>query len=89
MSVASQAVSVGTTATQLTGGDTGAKSGSFAVANVGAATIYIGGSGVTTATGFPIAAGESMSFDLRSATDEIYGIVASGTVAARVLMEAV
>lgn len=89
MSVASQAVTVATTATQLTGGDTGAKSGSFAVANNGAATVYIGGAGVTTATGFPIAAGASMGFDLRSATDEVYGIVASGTVEVRVLLEAV
>lgn len=41
------------------------------------AAVYIGGSGVTTANGMPLAAGESMEIPGAPA---IYGIVASGTV---------
>lgn len=43
-----------------------------------AATVYIGGSAVTTTAGFPVEAGASEVFGLRSG-ETLYGIVASGT----------
>lgn len=87
MAVSSRAVSVGTTATALdTEGETdGIKGTSLAVYNNGASTVYIGGSGVTTANGAPVAAGSwGPSFDL-NAQDRLYGIAASGTVEVRVI----
>lgn len=79
----SHSVSVGTTATRIDSEDLSAGS-SAALANVGGATVFVGGPDVTTAIGFPLAAGERMAFDLRRG-DEIYGVVASGTVEVRVL----
>lgn len=83
----SRAVSVATTETRL---DTAAQAAggsgvqSVAVYNAGAATIHIGGAGVTTAAGYPVAAGEHFACDLAQG-DPLYGICASGTVACRVL----
>lgn len=48
------------------------------------ADVFIGGPGVTTATGMPLTPGSSMTFDLAGAED-LYAIVASGTVGIRVL----
>lgn len=81
-----RAVSVATTATRLdTSSETDlARGSSVAVYNNGSATIYVGDSDVTTATGFPLAAGASLSLDLDPA-ESLYGVVASGTVEARVL----
>lgn len=88
MAVKSRAVSVATTATRLdstTDNDDEIRGQSVAVYNNGSATIYVGGSTVTTATGAPIAAGAwGPSFDLGS-PEGLYGIVATGTVEARVL----
>ena len=88
MALKSTAVSVGTTATRLdTADDTGdALAGeSLVFYNNGTATIYVGGSDVSTANGCPVAASSwSPSFDL-STGDAVYGRVASGTVEARVL----
>lgn len=87
MAILSRAVSVATTATRLdstTDNDDSISGSSIIVYNNGASTIYIGGSGVTTATGTPVAASSwSPGIDLQSA-DALYGIVASGTVEARV-----
>lgn len=47
------------------------------------ATIYVGGSDVTSATGFQVAAADTPSFDLRL-NDDLYGITASGTATVRV-----
>ena len=86
MAIDSRAVTVGTTPTLLdTIGEGDDMAGSaVAVQNAGAATIYLGADDVTTATGFPLAAGASMSFKLFG-VEALYGIVASGTVDARVL----
>lgn len=82
-----RAVSVTTTATRLdslTDGDDSVSGQSFAFYNNGAVTIYIGGAGVTTAQGAPVAAASwSPGADL-NAGDAVYGIVASGTCEARV-----
>lgn len=48
------------------------------VYNAGPTTVYLGGAGVTTATGRPVATGAAWSFPL-SHGDALYGIVASGT----------
>mgnify|MGYP000939420008 CR=1 FL=1 len=80
--VLSSAVSVGTSATAL---PASALSGRRAllISNFGSATIYLGAAGVTTAAGFPLLAGQSLALEV--GTLAIYGIVASGTVAARVM----
>lgn len=93
MAVSSRAVSVATTATRLdTSTETGGQRGSsIAIYNNGSATIYLGGSTVTTATGTPVAAGTwGPGIELEGGAGDVqheglYGIVASGTVEARVL----
>lgn len=93
---ASRTVSVGTTATRLdttsdSTNDAAVSSGggnygqSIILYNAGAATVYIGGSDVTTANGLPIAATSyGPAFDL-NAKDGLWGRVASGTCDVRVL----
>lgn len=83
MSTSNATKSVTTTATRLDSADQSAGA-SVAVKNVGAVTVYVGGSGVTTAAGYPLAAGEAISLDVGK-TDEVYGIVATGTCEVRVL----
>lgn len=92
------AVSVTTAATRLdTANETGGHRGSsIAAYNNGSAIVYLGGSGVTTATGLPLAPGAYFSTDLGGTSDlpaetlagsddheGVYGIVASGTVEVR------
>ena len=48
----------------------------------GGADAYVGGSDVTTANGFPLAQGESISIDGSGA---VYAVTASGTASFRVL----
>lgn len=80
------AVSVTTSATRLdTGAANNPQGSAIGVYNNGASTVYLGGSGVTTATGFPLAAGTSLSVDLKESGDVLYGIVVSGTVEVRTL----
>lgn len=45
-------------------------------------TVYLGGSGVTTGTGLPLLAGESITLETAAA---VYAIAASGTPALRVV----
>ncbi len=80
MAIKAEVVSVATTATLIcSGGGSVADKRSAIVKNPsGGATVYLGGAGVTTATGFPLAAGESVSVDT-IASDDLYGIVASLT----------
>ena len=54
--------------------------------NDAAATLYVGDDGVTTANGTPVQPGGSITIDKN--VGAIYGIVATGTVDARVLEEA-
>lgn len=68
------AVAVGTVATVILAAN--ANRTGWAVHNNGANTIFIGGAGVTTANGMPIAVGEKYGED---GTDAIYGIVAAAT----------
>lgn len=79
---AAAAVSVTTSATALDQSTTGGRS--LLILNVGAQTVYVGGSAVTTAAGFPVAAGESLSADAVGGAG-LYGIVAATTCEVRVL----
>ena len=48
---------------------------SLAIANIGPGILYIGKLGVTTSTGFPIAVGEKIAFDIQgNANVTIYGV---------------
>lgn len=71
-------VSVGSTPTSILGADTARLGG--LIRNVGSATVYIGPSGVTTSTGFPLAAGADLPTDVVAGiVGAIYGITATGT----------
>ncbi len=56
----------------------------FAIKNTGVNTIYVGPSGVTVANGFPVDPGQVYSAETSA---KVYGIVAAGTEAFRVLVE--
>ena len=79
------AVTVGTSPTLLTADSPSVAVQAYAIVNVSAVTVWIGGSDITVTAGYPIPAGESLGADLRNMTDELYGIVASGTAELRVL----
>jgi len=90
VTIQSAAVSVGTTATALNAAESaGSDRVSLVVYNNGASTIYVGGSDVTTSNGVPIAAGASLAVNELDVAERLYGIVASGTVEARVLRQGV
>jgi hypothetical protein len=80
--VLSAAVSVTTSATAL---PASALSGRRVlwIYNNGSATIYLGASGVTTAAGFPLLPGQSVSLAVGALA--IYGRVATGTAEARIM----
>lgn len=85
MAVEGAQVSVGTTETELTGSQTDTIAGQSLVAiNKGAASVFLGGTGVTTSTGFELAAGESVSLDVNQG-EQLFGIVGSGTQDVHVL----
>ena len=77
-------VTVATTATRLDDSADPFAGGAFAVQNLGSATVYFGQSDVTTATGFPILAGATVSLS-EATVSGAYGIVASGTVEVAIL----
>ena len=83
MAISSGLVSVAVTATVLHSGD--GDGDAVNVINNGAAVVFVGGSGVTTAAGFPVAAGASLSLEV-PAGKSVYGIVSAGTVECRVLV---
>ena len=72
----SHLVSVGTTATLIVDSDN--KNRDVYIHNGGGAKIYIGGSAVTTSTGFHLANNESLSVFLPLG-EKMYAVVASGT----------
>jgi hypothetical protein len=85
MSIVSTAVSVTGTATALpASGITGPTTVRTLIYNNGTATIYVGGSDVTTSNGIPIEVGSSLGMDV-TVTETLYGIAASGTHNVRVL----
>jgi hypothetical protein len=85
VAVRSSTILVGTAPTLVVDG-IAAHGQAFAVKNNGAQTVFLGGEGVTTADGYPLAAGEAMSMDLPSSgAEDVYGVVASGTCETRTL----
>ena len=83
MSLNGSVVTVGTSATVLATGKTGA-SWVYLHAPVGGNTIFVGPSTVTIANGYELHKGETATFWLAEA-DVIYGIVASATQALMVM----
>lgn len=69
---------ISTTATKI---DTPERTNEFRIINNSGATIYIGGSDVTTLIGFPLLDGNELSFSnmKKNNNNEIYGIVAAST----------
>lgn len=77
------AVSVGASATLIAAAAASRKG--LVVANNGSATVYLGLSGVTTAAGLPLVAGEKAVFSADFVfAGALYGIAASGTCDVRV-----
>lgn len=71
-------VTVATTATLIADGGTAMNPDDVVILNPsGNETVYVGSEGVTTGTGFPIAAGGVFNWALSG--DSVYGVVASGT----------
>jgi len=89
MAVSAAVVSVGTSATLLTVTETD-QLPRFTVAlyNAGAATVYVGAAGVTTSTGFPLAAAGTLSIDLDRG-EVLYGIVTASTCSVNVLSQGI
>lgn len=89
MAVTSSSITVTTTATQVAVTDSNYSAGvSVALQNVGSTEVRVGGPSVTATTGFPLAAGSTvtMDLDLRGASGDFpYLIVASGTGTVAVL----
>lgn len=89
MAVAAARVNVATSATRLDTAESDSTAGrSVLVRNRGAAAVNLGASGVTTATGYQLDAGETVAIDLDPG-EQLHGICASGTVACHVLQRGV
>lgn len=82
--IASSAVSVGSTATTLV--TSSATRRSVGIYNNGSVTVFVGPSGVTTSNGFPVLPGGALFVD-EGATAELRGIVSTGTCDVRVVTE--
>jgi hypothetical protein len=82
-------VTVGTTAAELTVADSDAVPGSSVLFVAPASpTLYLGGAGVTAATGVPVPAGQIVTATL-AAGDRLFAVVASGSVVVPVLRQGV
>lgn len=88
MAVVGAVVAVGTTATLLSAADTDNIAGQCIYVTNASATnpIFLGGSGVTTGTGYSLAPGASLPWRVDLSVGEaLYGIVAAATENAKVL----
>lgn len=86
MAIKSSVVTIAATATLISPtSDDNVAGVSVSILNSGSVVVYIGGAGVTTANGYPIAAGSALSIGLMS--ESVYGIVASGTSPVNILEE--
>lgn len=83
MAVKPSRVTVTTAATLLTPPTTDAKPGSSVLVRP-AADVYIGGPGVTTATGYLVAGGSELAMDLNSG-ETLHAVAAAGSVSVSVL----
>lgn len=84
MALQAAQVAVSTIAVELTSRAATDPRSSIAVQAPAAAALYVGPAGVTAATGYLIAAGQSIGLDLGPG-ERLYGILASGTGTAYVL----
>ncbi len=85
MAVTSAQITVGATPTRVSAAESDSVYGSsLIIRNAGACDVFLGNAGVTTTTGFAVAAGAEYSFDLASG-DDLFAIVATGTVTVAVL----
>lgn len=85
MAINAAQVPVSTTATRLNSDPHDSRSDSaIAITAPAAAVLYLGRAGVSTATGFPLPAGTTISLDLQSSED-VYGVLATGTGTVSVL----
>ena len=83
MAVVGARVTVNTTATLIASeAAAGPNVTPTLIKNPGASAVYLGGSGVTAAAGFELAAGEVVAIDL---SEDMYAITASGTQVVHVL----
>lgn len=91
MAIQAAVVSVATTATALNAAESVGSDLVSVLVKVptGGATVYVGPSDVTTASGFPVAAGESMEFPYLGRAERVYGIVAASTQNVNVLRQGV
>jgi hypothetical protein len=91
MTIQSAVVSVGTSATALSAAEgSGSDAVSVAVSvPSGGATVYVGGSDVTTGNGYPVAAGQSVVLNAIAPGERVYGIVAASTQNVNVLRQGV
>lgn len=87
MTVEAAAVSVAVTATALNAAQNTLAQNRQAVTlyNNGAQTVFLGPSTVTTATGFPLVAGASATWEPTDVGERLYGIVAATTCEVRVV----
>lgn len=70
-------VAVGTGATVIKAANTSRKY--LSIKNIGANPVFIGGSGVTTATGYSLGVGVTLTMQESVTTAAVYGIVAAAT----------
>lgn len=85
MAVVSQQIAVSTTAVLLSA-DADRGGASLRIVAPAAATLYIGGSGVTSTNGFPIAQGVSFGpVELAGPNDQVWGVLSTGTGTVQVL----
>jgi hypothetical protein len=90
MAIGHARVSVGTTATLLSGASAGRDGQTVLVQNpTGGVDLYLGGEGVTTASyGYLVAAGGAFAVELQGG-EQLYGVVASSTQTVGVLRQGV
>jgi len=86
MAVVGAVITVAVTATLLSATETDTASGqTLLVTNTDAASIFLGGAAVTTATGYPLATGISLPWPVcLGPSDQLYAISAAGTSAGAV-----
>lgn len=82
MSVQADQVTVGTSATSvIAAGVAGLRA---VVRNAGSTSVFLGPAGVTTTTGYELAAGDSVEVPVNGG-GEVFGVVATGTEPVHVL----
>lgn len=86
-SFVANSVSVGTAATLIVAVP-GGYQGGVTVQNTGTATVYVGGSAVTTATGFPVASNTTLTVSGAKGTSRaLYGIATAAFTVKYILAE--